>query len=117
MRRNFSPENDFAHRLSLSYIRVSRQNQRNFDTRASLRRIYAQKSGIHPTVTISSRLKQLKEEVPEIIKKLHSFQPICCSGNQRKLAQKALISLRHRQAEDMRNVAKNLADDVAGAVD
>ena len=117
MRKNFSAENDFAHRLSLSYIRVSRQNQRNFDTRASLRRIYAQKSGIHPTVTISSRLKQLKEEVPEIIKKLHSFQPICCSANQRELARKALISLMNCQQEEMRSIAKNLADDVASAVD
>lgn len=117
MRRNFSPENDFAHRLGLSYIKVSRQNHQNFDTRASLRRIYAQKFGIHPPVTISSRLKQLKEEVPEMIKKLHSFQPICCSNNQHKLAQKALSSLRNRQQEDMRNLAKNLADDVADAVD
>jgi hypothetical protein len=117
MRRDVSPENDFAHRLSLSYIKVSRQNHRNFDTRVSLRRIYPKKFGSHPSVTISSRLKQLKEEVPEIIKKLHSFQPICCSANQRELARKALISLRNRQPEDIRNLAKNLADDVAGAVD
>lgn len=117
MRRNFSPENDFAHRLGISYIKVSRQNHQNFDTRVSLRRIYPKKFGSHPSVTISSRLKQLKEEVPEIITKLHSFQPICCSNNQQKLAQKALSSLRNRQPEDMRNLAKNLADDVACAVD
>lgn len=117
MRRNFSPENDFAHRLGVSYIKVSRQNHQNFDTRVSLRRIYPKKFGSHPSVTISSRLKQLKEEVPEIIKKLHSFQPICCSNNQQKLAQKALLSLRNRQPEDMKNLAKNLADDVACAID
>ena len=117
MRRDFSSENDFAHRLGVSYIKVSRQNHQNFDTRASLRRIYPKKFGIHPSVTLSSRLKQLKEEVPEIIKKLHSFQPICCSANQRELARKALISLRNCQQEEMRNLAKNLADDVAGAVD
>lgn len=117
MRRDFSPENDFAHRLGLSYIKVYRQNHRNLDTGASLRRIYTKKSGIHPSVTISSRLKQLKEEVPEIIQKLHSFQPICCSGDQHELAQKALISLRNRQPEEMRNLAKNLANDVACAID
>jgi hypothetical protein len=117
MRRNFSPENDFAHRLGLSYIKVSRQNHRDFDTRASLRRIYTKKFGIHPSVTISSRLKQLKEEVPEIIKNLNSFQPICCSNNQQELAQKALISLRNRQPEDIRNLANTLSNDVAGAVD
>ena len=117
MRMNFSPENDFAHRLGLSYIKVSRQNHRDFDTRASLRRIYTKKFGIHPSVIISSRLKQLKEEVPEIIKKLHSFQPICCSTTQQQLAQKALSSLKNRQPEEMINLAKNLADDVACAVD
>lgn len=117
MRKNFSPENDFAHRLGISYIKVSRQNHQNFDTRVSLRRIYPKKFGNHPSVTISSRLKQLKEEVPEIIQNLHSFQPICCSQDQRELARKAIISLRNCQPEDMRNRAKNLADDVADAVD
>lgn len=117
MLRDFSPENDFSHRLGLSYIKVSRQNHRNLDSRASLRRINPKKFAIHPSVTISSRLKQLKEEVPEIIKKLHSFQPISCSKDQRELAQKALISLKNRQQQDMKNLAKNLADDVAGAVD
>ncbi|AFZ19986.1 hypothetical protein [Allocoleopsis franciscana] len=117
MRRNFSPENDFAHRLGISYIKVSRQNHQNFDTKVSLRRIYPRKFGSHPSTTISSRLKPLKEEVPEIIKQLHSFQPICCSNHQHKLAQKALISLRNRQPEDMKTLAKTLADDIAGAVD
>ncbi len=117
MRRDFSPENDFAHRLGLSYIKVSRQNHRDVDTRASLRRIYTEKSGFYPSVTISSRLKQLKEEVPDIIQKLHSFQPICCSDDQHELARTALISLRNRQPQEMRNLAKNLANDVASAVD
>ncbi|HEY9830135.1 MAG TPA: hypothetical protein V6D26_06125 [Stenomitos sp.] len=117
MGRNVSPENDFAHRLGLSYIKVSRQNHPNFDTRASLRRIYTKKFGIHPSVTISSRLKQHQEEVPAIIQKLHSFQPICCSETQHELAQKAIIYLKNRQQQDVRNLAKNLADDVAGIVD
>lgn len=117
MGKNISPEHDFAHRLGLSYIKVSRQNHPNFDTRASLRRIYTKKFGIHPSVTISSRLKQHQEEVPAIIQNLHSFQPICCSETQRELAQKAIFSLRNCQPKDVRNLAKNLADNVAGIVD
>jgi hypothetical protein len=116
MRRNFSAENDFAHRLSLSYIRVSRQNQRNFDTRASLRRIYAQKSGIHPTVTISSRLKQLKEEVPEIIKNSIRSNRFVVQETNANLPKSAHF-LKESPSRRYEKFAKNLADDVASAVD
>lgn len=117
MRRKLSLENGFVHRSGISYIKLFRPNNRNLEIRFSLRRIYPKKIGIHPSVTISSRLKQLQEDIPDIIKKLHSFQALCCSREQHELAQKALISLRNCPPEEIINLAKNLSNDVGYAVD
>ncbi|HEY9670918.1 MAG TPA: hypothetical protein V6D11_05710 [Waterburya sp.] len=68
-------------------------------------------------VSLPYRPYQRGEALPELLQQLHSCQPICCSGNQRELAGKALAAIKNRKPEDIRNLAKSLANDVAGAVD
>jgi hypothetical protein len=117
MSRDFSPENGFPNSLGLSYITVSPQNLRDFDARADLRRIFTKELDSNQSVALPYRPKNLREEVPELLQQLHSFNPLCCSGNQRELARKALTALKNRKQEDISNLAKNLANDVASAVD
>jgi hypothetical protein len=68
-------------------------------------------------LSLLSRPDQLGESLPELLQQLHSCQPVRCSGNQRELAWKALAAIKNRKPEDIRNLAKSLANDVAGAVD
>ena len=100
---DFRSENSFPHPLAVGNLRFSPQNLNDFDPGAGFSRIY--------------RPHQHKEELPEFLRKLHALKPLCCSVNQRELARKALIAIKNRKSEDIRNVAKNLANDVAGAVD
>jgi hypothetical protein len=100
---DFRSENSFPHPPTLGNLRFSPQNLKDFNAGAGFSRIY--------------RPYQHREELPEILRKLHSFKPLCCSVNQRELARKALIAIKNRNSEDIRNLANNLANDVAGAVD
>lgn len=64
-----------------------------------------------------NQLYQLQEELPTILEQLHLFKPLCHSGNQHQLARNALSAIQNRNLEDIRKLAKNLANDVADTVD
>lgn len=100
---DFSSENCFPNPPALGTLRFSPQNLKDFDAGTGSKRI--------------ERAYQHREELPEILQQLHSFKPRCCSVNQRELARKALIAIKNCKAEDIRSLAKQLADDVACAVD
>ena len=100
---NFRPENCFSNLPAIGNRRVSRQNLTDFDAGTSV-------ASIPPSCDHTGNSS-------DILQELHSFKPLCCSVNQRELARKALIALKNRKVEDLRNFAKQLADDVAVAVD
>lgn len=117
MSRNFSPENRLPNPISLGNIKFYPKNLKDFDPGTGLTRISSRELDVNQSVTLPYRPYPLREELPEILQKLHSFKPLCSSGNQRELAREALIALKNRTKEDIRNLAKSVADDVADAVD
>jgi hypothetical protein len=103
MSLNFRSDNCFPNPPTMGNLRFSPQRLTDFDAGTS--------------VTERSHFDELRANPPAILQELHSFKPLCCSVNQRELARKALIAIKNRKVEDIRNFAKQLADDVATAVD
>jgi hypothetical protein len=100
---NFRSENCFPNPPVMENLRYSPQNLTNFDAGTSL--------------ASTPPCYQHRGNPSDMLQELHSFKPLCCSVNQRELARKALIAVKNRKVEDIRNFAKQLADDVAVAVD
>ena|SRR4028118_120143 len=116
MSKDFSSDNCFPSSIDLTNLRFSPQNFKNYNAGTRLTSIYANKFN-NQSVTFPYQPDRLRERLPEILQQLHSFKPLCCSGNQRELARKALTALKNRAKEDIKYLAKSLADDVADAVD
>jgi hypothetical protein len=116
MSKDFSSDNCFPSSIELTNLRFSPQNLKNYDEGTRLTSIYAKKFN-NQSVTFPYQPERLRERLPEILQQLHSFKPLCSSGNQRELARKALTALKNRAKEDIGYIAKSLADDVADAVD
>jgi hypothetical protein len=93
------------------------QNSKTVLAGAGQTRTYPEKLHLNQFVTSPYRPDRPGEELPEMLQRLHSCKPLRCSGNQRELARQALSALKNRNQEDIQNLAKRLADDVAGAVD
>lgn len=113
--RDFHQENYLPHPAKLGNIKVFPKNLKE-STRKVLGKISFRKLNLNPPGTYFQP-DFFTEELPEILQQLHSFRPLRCTENQQKLAQKALAALENRQQEDIRNLAKKLANDVAGVVD
>ncbi len=117
MSKEFSPENYFPNSIEFGNLRFSFQNLEDYDAGTGLASIYTREFNNNPPVTFPDKPNQIRERLPEILQQLHSLKPLCCSANQRELARKALTALKNRKKEDIRPLAKRLADDVGGAVD
>jgi hypothetical protein len=103
MSDNFTSGNCFPNPIALGDKKFFSQQHRNLNS--------------NPCVTLPYQHYQLRERLPELLQQLHSLKPLCCSGNQRELARKALTALKKRAKEDIRHLAKSVADDVADAID
>lgn len=117
MSRDISPEQDFQSSISLGDSRFYHPNFRAFDTGADLRRNHHGVLDNNKSSTQPCPAQQLIEDFPEMLRQLHSFEPLCTCEDQRKLARKAIAALKNRQNENFRNLANRLADDIAGVVD
>jgi hypothetical protein len=117
MSQDFSPENLFPNPIDFGNIRFYSHNLTDFNGGAGLTKINSRELDTNQSLTLPYRSYQPLERLPEILQQLHSFKPLCSSGNQHQLARKALTALNNRKKEDIRNLAKMLADDVAGTVD
>ncbi len=117
MSRDFSPEKSCLSPTDPGDKRFFSENLINDYAGTGLTRIDSREPDTNQSGTLPDRSYQFSEEISEMLHQLHSFQPLRRSGNQRELARKALIALKNRQPEDMRNLANRLAEDVAGAVD
>ena len=113
--RVFHQENYVLHSVRLGSITVFPKSLKD-STKKILGRISSKKITTNPSET-SFQTDFSREELPELLQQLHSFKPLRCTEHQQELAQKALAALKTRQQQDMRNLARNLANDVAGAVD
>lgn len=113
--RDFHQENYLLHPVKLGSITVFPKSLKD-STRKILGRISPKKFNTNPSET-PFQSDNFREELPELLQQLHSFEPLRCTENQQKLAQKALVALKARQQDNIRNLARNLANDVAGAVD
>ncbi|MEW6495487.1 MAG: hypothetical protein AB1589_23660 [Cyanobacteriota bacterium] len=113
--RDFHQENYLPNPVKLGNIKVFPKSLKD-STRKILGRIYRRKFDTNQSET-PFQTDYLREELPDLLLQLNSFGPLRCTENQQKLAQKALSALKNRQQDDMRNLAKNLANDVADAVD
>ncbi len=113
--REFHQENYLPHPVKLGNLKVFPKSIKE-STRKILGKIYFRKFDLNSSATFF-QTNFLREELPELLQQLHSFEPLRCRKNQQKLAQKALAALGNRQQDPIINLARNLANDVAGAVD
>lgn len=113
--RDFHQENYLPHPVKVGDIKVFPKSLKE-STKKVLGKISFRKLDFNSSET-ASQTDSFREELPELLQQLHSFRPLRCTENQQKLAQKALAALENRQQDNIRNLAKNLANDVASAVD